>query len=198
MIKACDIFSELSKTVEQDHSAKLNLLCAIIQISLCNKTAAEKYMEKVADVSPEVCNSFIRSENITILPLNTGNQFSTKFQICQLPEYPNVKLRPAFRLPRLQPPLEIFDTYDLLLYLFEIESLSIRPEVPWLSKVKDNYKFTDVLLEDIEECKSERKMHRGSLACTSQTIRRENTSFLLNDISSKNHLQALVSKFQKM
>ncbi|OMJ79231.1 hypothetical protein SteCoe_20783 [Stentor coeruleus] len=197
LIKAFEIFSELSKAVEPNHSAKLNLLCSIIQILLCNKTAAEKYMQKVADALPEVCNSFIRNEKMTILPLNTGSQFSTKFRICQLPEYPNVMLRPAFRLPRLQPPLEIFDTYDLLLYLFEIESLSIRPEVPWLSKVKDNYKFTDVLLEDIEECISERKLHKGSLDCASQTIHRENTSFLLNDMSSKNCLQALVNKFQK-
>lgn len=165
---------------------------------LGNKESAEIHLQKVAKASPEVYSSFIKSEDIQILPLNTGNQFSNYFPICELSEYPNVKIRPAFRLPRLQPPLEILDTYDLLLYLIENEGISARPEVPWLSKVKDNYKFTENLLEDIEECKSEKKIHSNAVAYASQAICRDKFSFVLNNQSSKVHLQALINKLQQV
>lgn len=158
LIKAQKIMKEIFIYEENRQCAYFLLLSAIINISLEDSTSAQEKLQDIAHFDRELCASFINNDEIHILPLNTKTEFSGLFPLIELPEYPKILCRPSVRLPSLQPPLDFNDTLDVLLNLLKIEGLTVRPEIPWLSKVENKYVFTDTIIDDIESNKSESKI----------------------------------------
>lgn len=135
----------MSYIVEETHSAHLNLLCYLIESKLGSDS--EECLKKCGEYAPEVLRLFKSGEATYVFPLHTGNQIYSKFQLLEFPGHPHIKLRPAIRLPQLQPPLELEDTYKILKSILVYQKIIPRPEAPWLKRINDNYQFTDSILE---------------------------------------------------
>lgn len=153
--RATDILADIESEMEGSHCVDLSLMLAIVEFDLGNTEISNMYLQKAKKYNSDICEKYKKNKEITLLPLSTGNQFSNKFSLIEHPTRKNIKFRPALRLPRLQPPLDFNDTYEIILKMLRAENIDVRPEIPWLVKLNDRYVFTDTLIEDIESRMSE-------------------------------------------
>ncbi|OMJ86090.1 hypothetical protein SteCoe_12446 [Stentor coeruleus] len=178
--RTCEILNGIFDIYDTLNSPDMFLLGVIAEKTVGNTQRAEKHLRKVAELSPTLYRSFINNEDIFLTPLCTGSDFSKKFPLISIPDFSNIKLRPAIRIPALQPPLDFNDCFDILLNMLRLEGVVVRPEVPWLPKVDNNYVFTDILVDDVESHKSECNLHRSvERMYKSYQILRQNSSFSL-------------------
>ncbi|OMJ81443.1 hypothetical protein SteCoe_18122 [Stentor coeruleus] len=178
--RMCEILNGIFDIYDTLNSADMFLLGVIAEKAVGNTLKAEKFLKKVAELNPMLYESFMNNKDIFLAPLCTDSDFSKKFPVITVPEFPNIKLRPAIRIPALQPPLDFNDCFDILLNMLRLEGVVVRPEVPWLPKVENNYVFTDILVDDVESHKSECNLHRiVERMCKSYQILRQNSSFSL-------------------
>lgn len=166
--KAIIILSKIEGEMEEIHSIDLTLLLAIVQIGIGNFENGNMYLQKVAKFNSDLSDLFKENQEVIVYPLNTGNEFSRKFDLIELPDNCNIKCRPAIRLPRLQPPLDLTDSCEILLKMIKAENIDVRPEIPWLVKLNDRYIFTENLIDDIESRRSEGNFtDKSELICKS-------------------------------
>ncbi|OMJ87239.1 hypothetical protein SteCoe_11082 [Stentor coeruleus] len=149
---ALEILIEVSKIVGPEHLAQITILCVIIYKKIGNENDKIKMLEKVKELAPELYMKFVDEERIELLPLKIGRPIHKILDLVCIPGYENIWVKPAFRLPRLQPPLEVNETYDILLNLLDIEKPALRPEVPWIGRAKEKgiIMFTDKIVDDVE------------------------------------------------
>ena len=174
------ILKELAEVVNTEHRGQLYLISAIIELCHNNKEIAEGMLQESAKCSPETCRQFLDGEEVSILPLHTGNEYSSAFKLITFKNFPKVKIRPAITLPKLLPALEISDTNDILKSFFTFETINSRPEAPWLNRSKGSIQFTESILElDIEDSKkNSAKIPIMPKQCRSQEIRKKQSSFV--------------------
>lgn len=173
-------------------------MCALINICLGANTKAEKYLEKVALFSQDTFHSFIKKDSIELLPLNTGSRFSKKFGLIEFPDFSRVSFRPAIRLPRMQPPLQIDDSFDMILQMIKYESVHPRPEIPWLNKVNECYQFTQsILLSDCDNVSEQNKSSNLLKVFKSQQVFRKKSSFMLANGPSKDNLKDIINQLKE-
>lgn len=143
---------EVSKIVGPEHLAQISILCVIINKKIGNENDVNEMLEKVKELAPELYLRFIDGEKIELLPLKIGRKVHRILDLICVPGYENIWVKPAFRLPRLQPPLEVSETYDILLNLLDIEKPALRPEVPWIGRAREKgiIMFTDKIVDDVE------------------------------------------------
>lgn len=152
--RAKDIFNTILESPEFFDCGEIYLLFSIVDLSSSEIERFESSLEKVSELARDVYVKFIENAEVNILPFGSGCELEQNFKMVALNECQNVKVRPTFSIPRLQPPLDFNDSFDILMDLLKFEGILIRPEVPWLNKVNDQYVFTDNLIEDIESQKS--------------------------------------------
>ncbi|OMJ79230.1 hypothetical protein SteCoe_20782 [Stentor coeruleus] len=153
--RATDILADIESEMEGINCVDLCLILSIIEFDMGNTEISSMYLQKANKFNSDKCEKYKKNKEIILTPLSTGNQFSNKFSLIEHSTRKNIKFRPAIRLPRLQPPLDFNDTYEIILKMLRAENIDVRPEIPWLVKLNDRYVFTDTLIEDIESRRSE-------------------------------------------
>lgn len=146
------IFSDLSKILNSKHRGQMLFLCALIEITLNNTDSAEALLKDAFRCDQDSIKPFLSNEVTTILPLNTNNEFASKFEYILLPfsNQPLIKIRPALSLPRVKLPsmnLERIETRAK--DYFTISKVTPKPEAPWLNRVRGSIQFTELIV-DIE------------------------------------------------
>lgn len=174
------ILKELAEVVNTEHRGQLYLISAIIELGNQNKEKAEMMLKESAKSSPEVCKSFLNGEEVAILPLHTGNEFSSMFKLITFPGFSKVKVRPAVTLPKFLPPLDMKNTCEILRTFFNVYTINPRPEAPWLNRTKGSIQFTDSILEvDVDDSKKvSKKVLIVPKVSKSQQIRKKQSSFV--------------------
>ena len=148
------ILKELAEVVNIEHRGQLFLISAILELFHKEKTIAEIMLQESAKCSPEICKKFINGEEVKILPLHTGEEIFSRFELIAFKSFPKVAIRPAIAFPRLQPALEIKEIYDILKSFISFKTISPRPEAPWLNRKNGSIQFTENILNmDIEDSK---------------------------------------------
>ncbi|OMJ86089.1 hypothetical protein SteCoe_12445 [Stentor coeruleus] len=159
--KASTLFSGILKIYESLDCPQIILLATITEILQGNKSKSEKYLISLASISSNLYTQFINKNSLTLSPFCTGSKLSIKFPPLPLLDFSYINIRPIMRLPSLQPPLDYFDCFDILLAMLKAEGIIIRPEVPWLQKINRNYVFTEKMVDDIESQRSTSTLYRS-------------------------------------
>lgn len=143
------IFEELSEVLNEKHKGQLLFLSALLHITQKNKKKAENLMKEAIKSDPETLSPFLDNEEVSILPLHTSNEFSSIFPLISVnvDQLPTVFIRPAIVLPHPCIDQGFEDLASILLTYFATESISPRPEAPWLLRVKGSIQFTDGFIE---------------------------------------------------
>lgn len=131
------------------------MLIAIIEICLENHTEAEKYLKILAESSSELFTNFMSSEKIELEFLSETKKCFKNLKTISFPDYPNIQLKPCLKLPQVFPPLDESDNFDLIFHMLANYDIQIRPEVPWMKKVKNVYKFTENNMEETFYCEKD-------------------------------------------
>lgn len=178
---------ELAEVVNIEHRGQLFLISAVIELSNDNKENAEKMLKESAKCSPETCRQFLDGETVDVLPLHTGNEFSQRYELIPLLGFPKVQVRPAVTLPKFLPALELQDTYGIIKAFFTFQTITPRPEAPWLNRNKGSIQFTESILElEPEDSKKTSKIiPAAAKPCRSQEIRRKSSSFVKNKANAE-------------
>lgn len=159
-------------------------------------------LEESAKCSPEICRQYLDGENVNVLPLHTGNEFSEKFPLLIWPWNDKIRFRPAVTMPKFLPALELADTYEILKGFFSFNTINPRPEAPWLNRNKGSIQFTDSILDfDVEESrKVSRKLPVATVKqCHSQEIRKKNSSFVkIKESQDGVQVAGLLNKIKKI
>lgn len=195
------ILKELADVVNIEHRGQLYLISAIIELSFTNKEQAEVLLKESAECCPDACKEFVEGNKLSILPLHTGNEFSSAFPLIPIPEFPKVSLRPAITLPKFLPPLEMFNSYDIIKSFFNFNTINPRPEAPWLNRNKGSIQFTDSILDlEIEDSKKNSKcFNLPPKPSKSQEIRKKQSSFVkTKDYDSKVQINGLFDKIKEI
>lgn len=159
--KASTLFAGILNIYDSLDHPYVILLATVTEILQGNKLKSDKYLLSLASVSSSLYTKFINKNQITLSPFCSSSKLITTFPTLPLPNFPYITIRPVMRLPSLQPPLDYFDCFDIILAMLKAEGLIIRPEVPWLQKINSNYVFTEKLIDDIESQKSTSTLYRS-------------------------------------
>jgi tetratricopeptide (TPR) repeat protein len=191
------ILKDLSEVVNIEHRGQLYLICSAIEQSFSKLESAEILLKEAAKCNPDCYSRFVSGENVSILPLHTANEFSSRFELIPFPGNPKVLLRPSVVLPRLQSPLSLNDTFKSMKKLFNFSTIIPRPEAPWINRTKGSIQFTETIL-DIEVAESRKNSAKVELTqkiCRSQKVGTKD-SFFVNG-KKKESVQGIIEKIKE-
>lgn len=130
------------------HKAQILLLIGILESNAGNTEKANSVFFDARRCDESLIDRYLRQKEAEILPLNTGNEFSSRFPFIQVPSSGgNIQVRPAISLPRVSTPKFDFNIEKKAKELFTIQKVTPKPEAPWLNRTKDCIQFTEVLVD---------------------------------------------------
>lgn len=114
-----------------------------------NRIKAQKYLKNIQKFSSIVHDKIIQQDQVHTYPEYANWKIKDLFPSIKLNLFKDLWVSPAFVFPVMQPPLDFNDSCDVIRKIFLKTRLKPRPEVPWLEKIGNTYKFTDCIVDDI-------------------------------------------------
>ena len=113
------------------------------------RTKSQKYLNKIQSFSSAVHDKIVQQAEVHVYPEYGNWKIKDLFPSVKLNLFDDLWVSPAFVFPVMQPPLDFNDSCDVIRKIFLKTRLKPRPEVPWLEKIGNTYKFTDCIVDDI-------------------------------------------------
>lgn len=155
LLSAKSILKEISLLLNRKKTAELLLLCGVIEMQLNNNSEADEYFEQAKQASSKVIKKFLNKEIMHIQPFHAVASVCSELPLIPFPNCENVMLKPVLKLPSMLCPIDILDTQGLILQVLAFCKIQVRPEIPWMKKVMNTYKFTEQKLQESFYCESE-------------------------------------------
>ncbi|OMJ81830.1 hypothetical protein SteCoe_17592 [Stentor coeruleus] len=152
---AKSILEEISLLLDGEKTAQLLLLCGIIEMQLNHTLEADEYFDRAKNANSKVIKKFLNREIMHIQPFHTVASVCSELPLIPFPNYDYIMLKPVLKLPSMQCPIDILDTQGLILQILAFCKIQVRPEIPWMKKVMNTYKFTEQKLQESFYCESE-------------------------------------------
>lgn len=159
------IFEELSEVLNEKHRGQLLFLSAVLELSLKNKSKAEKLLKEALKCDPDTLSPFLDNKSTSVLPLHTSNDFSCAFPLVPVnfDSLPTIFIRPAMILPRSQIEFSLDHVKSHIKSFYSLSNILPRPEAPWLLRLKGSVQFTQNILEishDIETTEADENLQK--------------------------------------
>jgi tetratricopeptide (TPR) repeat protein len=110
---------------------------------------AEKKLNEIHSNSKKTYEKILNSKEISIFPEYSNWKLKSVLPSVNLKPFPTLQVSPSFIFPVMQPPLDFKDSCFVIQKLFQKLRPKPRPEVPWLEKIGNTYKFTDSLIAEV-------------------------------------------------
>jgi tetratricopeptide (TPR) repeat protein len=173
------IFEELAEVLNEKHRGQLLFLSAVIELDRKNKSKAEKLLKEAAKCDPETLAPFLDNKVSTVLPLHTSNEISGLFPLIQIKieSLPAINIRPSIVLPNSEIDFELNDLIKKVQSFYSINTITPRPEAPWLLRVKGSIQFTEALLDISHDFETEAEEKTQKLSQTRLFVPRVSQSY---------------------